>query len=106
TQLVRCTGGLHQAVVHPVAGKGLAGARFRLSQFVLMMRKHQVEAAAVDIERLTEVLHAHGGTFNMPAGPPRSPGTVPRRLPLARAFPECEVGRVAFAIVSFHTRAG
>ncbi len=47
---------LHQPVVQPVAGECLAGGRFGLRQFVLMMRKHQIEPAAVNVDRLAQML--------------------------------------------------
>src|SRR5438132_10559403 len=60
------------------------------------MRKLQVESAAVDVECLAEVLHAHGRAFDVPAGPARSPRAVPRRFAWFRSLPESEVAWIAF----------
>ena len=72
-------------------GERLAGVRLRLDQLVLVVGEDQVEAAAVDVEVAAQVLHAHGRAFDVPAGPPRPPGALPRRLAGLRAFPEREI---------------
>ena len=51
---------LQEAVVHPdirhaVRMKGAAGLR----EFILMMRKHQIDAAAMNVEFLAEMLPGH-----------------------------------------------
>ena len=43
------------AIVHPVLGKALAGAAGRLRDLVLVMRKDEVNAAAVDVEDFAQV---------------------------------------------------
>ena len=49
----------------------LAGGRLRLGQLVLVVREQQVHPAAVDVERLAEVLDAHAPSTRCasPAGP-------------------------------------
>ena len=42
-----------------------------------MVRKHQVDAAAVDVERVTQVALAHGRTFDVPARPAAPERRVP-----------------------------
>ena len=35
-----------------------------------MVREHQIDAAAMDVERLAEMLPRHRRAFDVPAGPP------------------------------------
>ena len=65
-----------QTVVHPGAREGLAHPT-RLRELVLMVRKHQIHAAAMDVKRLAQILRAHHRAFDVPAGPARSPGARP-----------------------------
>ena len=83
-----------EAVVQPVRGERFAGIRLRLDQFVLMVGKDQVEAAAVDIEVAAQVFHAHRRAFDVPARSPAPPGALPRRLAGLRALPEREIARM------------
>ncbi len=46
-----------EAHVHPEAGEGLAGERFRLRDFVFMVGKCQVFAAGVQVKALAQILH-------------------------------------------------
>src|SRR6185369_4107963 len=39
---------------------------FALRDFVFMMRKDVIHAAAMDVERVAKILHRHSGTFKMP----------------------------------------
>ena len=63
--------------MHPETRERLAGERFRLRNFVFMMRKNQVDAAGMDIERLAQVLDGHHGALDVPAGPAGADGGVP-----------------------------
>src|ERR1700737_5348787 len=48
---------LQEAVVHPDAGHaGLVKGAAALREFVLVMREHQIDAAAMDIELFPEML--------------------------------------------------
>ena len=69
-----------KAMMDPVVGKGFAVCPFALGDFIFMVGKDQVLAAAMDIEGLAEIFPAHGRAFDMPAGAARSPGTVPGRF--------------------------
>ena len=82
------------AVVHPEAREPAVGAAARLGDLVLVVRKDQVLAAAVDVEGLAQVLGAHGRALDVPARPAAPPGAVPARLGLVRGLPQHEVGRV------------
>ena len=71
-----------------------------------MVREHQVEPAAVDVERFAQILHAHGRALDVPAGPALAPRAVPRRLAGLGALPEGEVARVALAVADLDAGAG
>ena len=61
---------LQETVVHPgLRHDGRMECAARLGDLVLMMRKHEIDAAAMDVEGLAEVLPGHGRAFDMPAGP-------------------------------------
>ena len=84
--------------MQPVARHQLAMRAFGLRDLVLVVRKGQVDAAAVDVDGAAQVLGGHGRAFDVPAGPAPAPGRVPDRVfRLARLgeFPEREIGRRA-----------
>src|SRR6266511_5614016 len=86
-------------VVHPQARERMP-QRTRLGNLVLVVRKDEVEAPAVDLELGAEVLLAHRRALDVPAGT----APAPRRLPpsvLARLvrLPEREVPRILLARV-------
>src|SRR5690606_40733104 len=66
-------------------------------------REDEVHAAAVQVQRLPEYLHGHGGALEMPAGTPASEGRIPGRTDSLvfrlRRLPEGEVLRVLLRIV-------
>src|SRR5207248_1515951 len=68
----------------------------RLRDLVLVMREHQVEAAAVDLERRPEDLLGHRRALDVPARPAASPRRVPPRVLRLRLvrLPEREVALV------------
>ena len=70
------------------------------------MRKTQIEPAAVDIERLAEMLDRHRGALDMPARPALAPRAIPRRLAGLGALPECEVAGAFLFRARLHARAG
>ena len=60
---------LQESVVHPdirhaVGMKGAAGLR----EFVLMVREHQIDAAAMNVEFFAQMLPGHRRAFDVPAG--------------------------------------
>src|SRR4029077_13756044 len=63
------------------------------------MGEDQVDAAAVEVEGLAEVLHAHRRALDVPAGTPRSPGGLPGGLARLDRFPEAEVAHVLLAVL-------
>ena len=54
-------------VVHPVFHGRMPHRCLRLRNLTLMMWKHEVEAATVDIEFLTQILASHSCTLAVPA---------------------------------------
>src|SRR4029450_11935524 len=93
------------AVVHPVAGERLAGTGLGLGDLALVMRKDQILAAAVKVERGAEILHGHRGALDVPPRPTRSPRTVPGGLARLRGLPQREIARIALALVHLDTGA-
>ena len=86
--------------------KGLARERFRLRDFVLVMRKHQVFAAGMQIKAFAQVLHRHGGALDVPARTAAPNRCVPGCLAWLGSFPEREVaGAVLLVFVHIHARA-
>ncbi len=75
----------------------LTGCGLRLGQLALVMREHQVAAAAVNVDARSEEPQRHGTAFDVPAGPSRSERRVPHRLVGFRRLPQHEVERVALA---------
>ena len=59
----------------------------RLGDFVFVVRKNEILAAAMDVEGFTEMLLRHGGAFQMPARAAAAPRTGPARLIIGRRFP-------------------
>ena len=58
--------GVDQTVVHPVI-RILEICSSRLSEFVFVMRKTQVETSTVNVEVVTERLGCHGAALDVPA---------------------------------------
>src|SRR5436309_1014801 len=60
----------------------------------LIVPELQVDAAAVDVERRSEILVRHRVALHMPAGATVAPRARPRRLVSLRSLPEGEVERI------------
>ena len=95
-----------EAIVQPVFGVGLAGRPLALGDFVFVMGEYEILAAAVDVEGLPQVGHAHGRTLDMPAGPARTPGAVPGRFAGLGGFPQGEVHGIALVLPGGDACAG
>src|SRR5260370_11693881 len=71
------------------------------------MGKGEVDAAGVDVDRFAEILHGHGGAFDMPAGAAAADGRVPEMLAGFGSFPEGEIASAfLFVAVDVDARAG
>src|SRR4051812_25319582 len=94
---------VQEGAVAPPARKWLSGRRLGLRDLVLVMRKDEVDRAAVDVERLAEQIHRHGRALEMPAGassaPRRVPGSRGRFVFGLRGLPEREVLRVFLCVL-------
>ena len=95
----------------PDARKRLSRRGLALRDLVLVMRKDEVHAAAVEIDRLAEDRHRHRGAFEVPAGTAASPRRIPGGAALLvlglRRFPEREILCVLLRVVVLrHARAG
>jgi hypothetical protein len=92
--------------VQPETGERLAGERFRLRDLVLMVRKDEVHAARVQVERIAQVLDGHHGALDVPAGAAGADLGVPEGLALLGGLPQGEIARVVFfVLVGIHARA-
>src|SRR5438552_4441488 len=95
----------------PESGELPARRSLGLRDLILVMRKDEIGAAAVNVQRLTKEIDCHRRALEVPTRTAAPPWRVPRRL---RAFvlwfcrfPEREVLRVLFGIVVLgYPRAG
>ena len=79
---------------HPVAGEGRTVGTSCLGDLAFVVGEDIIDAAAVDVERLAQILGGHGRA-SMPAGNPH-PGAGPAQDMLRFSLlPQGEVGRVA-----------
>ena len=86
----------YHVVVHPVFHHLVALACHSLCYLALMMRKHEVHAASVDVEVVAEILAAHCRTLAVPSGESVAPWTWPAHDMLCRSLlPQGEVNLVA-----------
>src|SRR5262249_42239460 len=86
--------------MNPKANEGPPGHGLALRDFIFMMRKDVVDAAAMDVERVAEILHRHGGTFDMPTGTSLAERRGPSRLfQLLGGLPQGEVARLLFLVL-------
>ena len=71
------------------------------------MRKREVDAARVDIERLAQVLHRHRGALDMPSRPARPDHGVPEWLAFLGRLPQRKVAGIGLLVaVRVRPRAG
>ena len=94
--------------VEPEARELLAGRAFALRDLVLVMRKHQVDAAGVDVDRrFAEQPQRHRRALDVPAGTAGAAADVPRRLARLGRLPQHEVARALLVVlVGIDARAG
>ena len=94
--------------VEPVVAPLVAKVAFGLGDFVGVMREGIVDAAAVNIEVLAEVLHGDAGALDVPAGIANAPGRIPLEgliFKLGLGEPQNEVVLVALVGVLLHALA-
>ena len=90
---------LEHPVVHPDPRQRLPARGQRLRRLVLVVREHEVDAAAVDVELDAQQRLGHRRALDVPARPPRPPRRVPGRvLALLRRLPQREIERIVLEI--------
>ena len=93
--------------MEPVAHERFSGGRFGFGNFIFVMRKGQIHAAAVNVQRVAQILQRHGGALDVPAGTPRSDRRLPEMLAGLGRFPQREVARIVLVVaIHVHARAG
>ena len=100
---------MHPHIRHARRIKGAAALR----NLVLVMRKHQINPAAMNIKRLTQISMAHRRAFNMPARAAINRNLLsrlaerrrPSRLRRGGFLPQHEIRRVALMRFHSHPRA-
>ena len=92
--------------MHPSVHELLAVGGFTLSDFIFMVREHQIRAAAVNVKRFSEQIAAHCRAFNMPAGTAFAPFGIPLRFTGFSPLPKCKVQRILFCFFDFDTFSG
>ena len=84
--------------VEPFAAPGVPKVCLALRDLVGMVRKDVVNAAAMDVKMLAEMLHRDAGALDVPAGVANAEGAVPLQLLIVKlrlGEPKNEVGLVA-----------
>ena len=88
--------------MHPVVAPLVAEVGFRLRDLIGVVREGVVDAAAVDVQILAEVLHRDAGALDVPAGVADAPRGIPLErliLELRLRKPQDEVVLVALVAV-------
>ena len=94
--------------MHPVVAPVVADVAFRLRDLIGVVRERIVDAAAVDIQILAQILEGNAGALDVPAGIADAPGRIPLErlvLKLGLGEPEHKVVLVALVRVLFHALA-
>src|SRR5579872_2951811 len=95
-----------ETIVHPIARKRRAAVgAAALRDLILVVRKDEVESAAMDVDRLAKMIVDHRRTFDMPSGPAPAPGRIPADHPFRAWLPQDEIGRIAFVGSDLDPRA-
>ncbi len=66
-----------EARMKPEVREGFSGKRFRLRDFVLVMREDQIFSAGMQIEGFAQLLHRHDGALDMPSRASRADRGIP-----------------------------
>ena len=93
-------------IVHPVLGKRLSRCALALCNLVFMVWEYQIHPAAVDIQRIAQILHAHGAAFHMPTRAPHAPRAGPGRLAGLLRLPKGKIQCIALNLGYVYPRAG
>ena len=97
----------YHVVVHPVVHRFVSECRHALRNLAFVVRKHQIHAAAVNVELLTEIFRSHGRALQMPAGKALAPRTWPVHNVFGRGlFPQRKIHAAAFLLLSVEFARG
>ena len=94
--------------MHPVVGQRATKSAFSLRDFVFVMRKLQIRAAAMDIERQSQEGFTHGRALNMPARTSPAIRRIPARVGwfvLLGGFPQDKIKWISLGGSDSHTFA-
>ena len=86
----------------PVVDPGLTCCSLALGNFIGVVHRNCVDATAMDIEMLSQILHAHGRALNVPSWISSTPWRIPHHClfsELAVGEPEDEILRIALVAV-------
>ena len=97
-----CIINLKVLTVHPVFRKLLPSNTLTLSDFAVVMSRHVVDAAGMNIDLFTKGSKGHGGTFNVPTREACAKTALPTQLTF---FPDSEVSRMVFFGIDFHSHS-
>ena len=100
--------GIEMVDMEPVIAPFMAQICLGLGDLVGVVGEGVVDAAAVDVHVLTQMLHADAGALDMPAGIAGAPGRIPLKglvLKFGLGEPEDKVVFVAFVGVLLHALA-
>src|SRR5262245_55635745 len=86
--------GAMEPVLNEFLSRRLDGCAFALRNFILMVWKHQIFPADVNIKARPEEFHAHRAALDVPTGPAFAPGTGPKDGTVFghTLFPERKIG--------------
>src|SRR5690242_21943003 len=96
-------------MLHEALPLWLHARSFALGDFILVMRKHQILAAEMQVEARSEQFHAHGAALDVPAGTAFAPRARPEHVAIFRdtRFPEGKIGDgLSFIFVAAHALPG
>src|SRR5205807_3080957 len=86
--------------VQPVTYELLSRRAFTLSDFILMMRKNQIDAPKMKVEGFAQILHRHRRTLYVPARSTATYLSVPGRfVRTVGSFPESKIARVFLVVL-------
>ena len=95
---------LQHFVMQPDIGEFIPRAA-ALRDLVLVVREHQVIAAAMDIEMHAQQFLRHGRAFDVPAGTAPAPRAVPTGQITIRRLPQDKIHRIFFVGCDLYPRA-
>ena len=90
--------------MHPDICEGLTGSAFALCYLILVVREDKVCAAAVNVDGVADVVAAHSGALDVPAGSALAERGIPVGFAWLSSLPYCKVHRVALLFADLYAR--